>query len=363
MRAEGLQAILTMGGPNPNGNASLYSAGTFSYLSDFFTMTLNALLVVPIDRPAVMLVPTDLAEDRARRVAWVKDVRHSLDYAGDIGKCLDDLGISSGKIGVVGLDMMPAGLYHQLTKRHPDIAFVESAPLIMEYRHKKSALEQELVSMAAKINHDALGKMVSELRPGMTETEAVCLIEAHQRSQGADGVFNIISSGDFGAEPAARAKVFLPGNRRIVSGDCVIVEISCSYGGYWSQIVRVLTLGSGDANLHGMQQAAMKTLEAGIAELRPGTPINVFFNTMVREAARLGYKMITPTGHLCGMDLVEMRIDGKVTLPLDSKMTFICHPFLEDSDGRWLFWGHSFVMTAEGAKALHPGDEMGLYVV
>src|SRR3989304_237511 len=87
------------GTANSNGNASIYAAGGFRYLSDFYTLTLYAVLVVSPDHPCSMFVPSELCEDRGRRVSWVKDVRHSLDYASDVVRACQERGVTDGKAG------------------------------------------------------------------------------------------------------------------------------------------------------------------------------------------------------------------------------------------------------------------------
>jgi len=107
----------------------------------------------------------------------------------------------------------------------------------------------------------------------------------------------------------------------------------------------------------------MTTLNKATGRLRVGMRVNEYFGAMAEEAGRLGYKLITPTGHLCGMDLAEARIDNRTTIALEPDMAFICHPHLVEGTGRWLLWGHTFLMTENGPASVHADEETGFYAV
>ena len=363
MAASGLKALLVFGTANSNGNASIYAAGGFRYLSDFYTLTLYAVLVVSPDHPCSMFVPSELCEDRGRRVSWVKDVRHSLDYASDVVRACRERGITDGKVGVVSLGSIPVPLYLELRERLPAVEFVDATQTLLSIRHFKTKEERDLIAKSAWINDQAFQALLHELRPGLREFEVVNLLQTRQRALGADGIFNLISSGRFSAGTQGRPRLYHASSREIADGDSLTLEVSCSYGGYWSQLVRVVSVGPADPDALRIQEAAMTTLNKATGRLRVGMRVNEYFGAMAEEAGRLGYKLITPTGHLCGMDLAEARIDNRTNIALEPNMAFICHPHLVEGTGRWLLWGHTFLMTENGPASVHADEETGFYAV
>jgi|SRR5208282_1696690 len=356
---DGFKALLVIGTANSNGNAAVYGAGTFRYLSDFYIMTLYGVLVICPPHDPAMFVPTELSRERGTRVSWVKDVRHSLDYGADVAGFLEECEITDGKVGIINIESIPARLYTALCERLPEIDFVDGSSAVIPSRFIKSEEERGLIAKSAEINDQAFQKVLDEMQPGMKEFEVVNIVESCQRSLGADGLFNLISSGPFGGGTQGRARLFHASRREIKRGDSVSLEVSCSYGGYWSQLVRAVSVGVADPDAVQMQKAAMATLKRGLDELCVGMRVREYFDIMAKEAGLHGFKLATPMGHFVGLDLMEARIDDITDLTFEPDMAFIVHPHLIDSRGRWLLWGHTFIMTKSGAVSLHRTEETG----
>lgn len=139
---------------------------------------------------------------------------------------------------------------------------------IERVRMIKSAYEIEMIEKAESIGDEAFTYILGEIRPGMTEKEAALLIEMYMRSHGADALsFDVIAaSGINSAKPHA-----VPSDKKICSGDFVVLDFGCMYGGYCSDMTRTIVVGKPDdrqAEIYNIvkraQQAALDNIKAGM---------------------------------------------------------------------------------------------------
>jgi Xaa-Pro aminopeptidase len=118
--------------------------------------------------------------------------------------------------------------------------------MLLRQRFTKSDDERKLLKKAAELNDGAYKEVLKKLRPGMKEYEVAGIIEGFHRGHGADKTFNLVFSGPF---PASKEGIpfqglpWCPGQRAIEKGDCVHMEMTNAYGGYWNQLVRIISVG------------------------------------------------------------------------------------------------------------------------
>jgi len=68
-----------------------------------------------------------------------------------------------------------------------------------------------------------------------------------------------------------------------------------------------------------------------------------------------GYLFRPPTGHVCGVDLIEGRVSAQNTRVLDPGTAVIIHPTVATPDGRnTFFWGETYLVTESGHERLNP---------
>ena len=155
----------------------------------------------------------------------------------------------------------------------------------------------------------------------MKEYEVAGILEGYHRGHGADKTFNLVFSGPF---PVTKEGIpfqglpWCPGRREIEKGDCVHLEMTTVYGGYWNQLVRIVSVGSQNAELTRFHEATVATMQAGISAMKVGTKMSEAVQTMARVAEENNFKLTTPMGHFCGLDLVEGRFDGESQVVLKS---------------------------------------------
>jgi len=360
MRKEGIDALVVVGNNHYTGNP-FYSTGNFRYLTDFFIFSLYGLLLFFRESDPIMLVPMELQETFAQKYSWINDIRISPNYPDTVTQILDEKGLSKGRIGIVSMDSIPASTYLSLRKNLPKADFYDAASILLPMRFIKGEEEIRLMKKAAELNDGAYKEVLTRLRPGMKEYEVAGVIEGYHRGNGADKTFNLVFSASFPVTQegiAFQGLPWCPGRREIEKGDCVHLEMTTVFGGYWNQLVRIVSVGTENAELTRFHEASIATMKAGIEAMKAGTKMGEAVQAMAMVAEEKNFKLTTPMGHFCGVDLVEGRFDGESQVVLNPGVTAIVHPRLDDSNGRnMILWGETYLMTDQGPLRLNQTDD------
>jgi Xaa-Pro aminopeptidase len=359
MAKEDVGVLLVVGNNHATGNPS-FATGSFRYLTDFFIISLYGMLVFFREGNPVMLVPMELQEIYAKKYSWIDDVRTSFDYAEAVAQLLENKGLTHGRVGIAGMDSIPVTAYHSLKERLPKAEFFDATSILVNVRFIKGEEERKMLTEAAKLNDGAYKEVLGHIRPGIKEYEIGGIIDGYQRRNGADRTFNLISSGPFPISKEGvpfEGHVWAPGLREIKKGDCILLEMTTVYGGYWNQLVRIVSVGVENTELLRFQQTAFMTIHSGLETMKTGLKTSEFFSTMAKIAASCGFKLITPMGHFIGLDLVEGRVDSESKVIFAPGITFILHPNIADKQGIHIFCGQTYFMTEKGPIALNETDE------
>lgn len=360
MGEEDMRALLVIGNLHATANP-FFATGSFRYLTDYYIFSNYGLLLFFQDGDPVMLVPTEVHETFARQHSWIKDVRVSLNYAETVSTLFEERGLSRTRLGVVSMESLSAGAYLSLQKRLPDLEFSDATSMLLALRFKKAEEERRLMEKAAELNDGAYHEVLKRIRPGMREYEIGGILEGYHRGHGADKTFNLVFSGPF---PRSKEGVpfqgipWCPGRREIENGDCVHLEMTTVYGGYWNQLVRIVSVGRENADLTRFHKAAVATIRAGVEAMKVGTKTPLFIEAMDSASEQLGFKLSTPMGHFVGLDLIEGRVEPQSPVVLEPGVSLILHPRLDDSKGpRMVLWGATYFITEEGPVRLNRTDD------
>ena len=360
MAKENVDALLVVGNYHATGNP-FFATGSFRYLTDFFIFSYYGLLLFFRKWDPVMLVPMELQETAARKYSWVEDVRMSLNYGETVARLFEEKKLISGKIGIVSMESIPASTYLSLREKLPKAEFLDASSILHPLMFIKGEEERGLMQRAAELNDGAYNEVLKRLRPGMREYEVAGILEGYHRGNGADKTFNLVFSGVF---PRSKEGVpfqglpWCPSQRAIEKGDCVHLEITTVYGGYWNQLVRIISVGSENAELTRFHKATVMTCQAGVEAMRVGIKVSDMVGIMGKTAEKNGFRLTTPMGHFCGLNLIEARVDGESQLVLEPGMAVILHPRLDDSKGtRVIPWGETYFITQQGPVRLNQTDD------
>jgi Xaa-Pro aminopeptidase len=147
----------------------------------------------------------------------------------------------ASRVGLVG--PVPYVEHQRLIGRLGDRTFVDAAGDFLRLRLVKGEEELEWMGRAAAITDQALAALVRAAVPGATELELQAAAVAAAIRAGGQPHFVYLSS-----TPMANPDRIVPQqdltDRRLESGDAIILELSASYTAYSGQVLRTVTVGA-----------------------------------------------------------------------------------------------------------------------
>jgi len=157
--------------------------------------------------------------------------------------------------------------YEDLATRLKGFEFVPVGPIVERIREVKEDAEIALIRQAAAITDQALGDVVSLLRPGMPEREIALEIEYRMRKIGADDAAfpTIVASGARSALPHGRAS-----EKLLASGDFVTIDTGAKFGGYCSDLTRTFALSPISEEQEKVYALVSEAQEKSLAAVKPG---------------------------------------------------------------------------------------------
>jgi Xaa-Pro aminopeptidase len=356
MKEKDLQALVLIG--NMTVGHSFH--GDFRYYTNNHVFFQRQIAVVFPGAGPVLFNYSDFSRRASMERSFIDDVRVSTNFIADTVELIKAQGASKGRIGV-NFEMLPATWY---TCLHTELANAELLDVhddIMEIRFQHSPEEVEIYRKGAALADAGFEAAMKMIRPGVSEYEIIAEIEYVSRRQGADEHFTLIGSGRFAfSNERSLPLPVTPSERRIESGDSVVLEITPRYKGYWTQLVRMVNVGKKNDELGKMQTVARDAIRRGLEEFKVGKKVKDVALAMQAYITRTEFVPRAPFGHVCGIDLVEERVS------LDNERLFvpgyaaIVHPMIQTADGKNLiFWGETYLATKEGYERLHKtGDDL-----
>ncbi len=269
-------------------------------------------------KPVISILPETLYEV-SWQSSWLDELRpwggwRRADAAPDPLTAFHDackeLGVDRGKIGLeLGYGQriaMSQEDYDDLRKRLSGVTFVDAGPLLWELRMIKSPLEIEALKKACDATTKAFERGFSCLRPGMTERELAGIIMSELALQtGELPDFLMVRSGKlkYGMVNVA------PFEKPMVPGDLVVVDVGANYNYYWSDFMRMASIGEPSAEQRRFMDAELASQQAGVDVIRPGIKLHEIFDACYERLIEHGMKEHVPglerVGHGLGLDVHE----------------------------------------------------------
>jgi Xaa-Pro dipeptidase len=258
--------------------------------------------------------------------------------------------LSQRDTGVVGLDAMPAEALPEMT----EVRAVAWDRAFWTLFRTKCVEEQDALRRATDIARAALS-VLAEVRPGMREFELAALLDHAVKSRGADDVFLLLAGG-----PAHRA-IRPPGDRALAAGDVVLLELSPSVDGHFTQLCRTVTLGRPVPAMRQAYDLLREAFAAGLAAVRPGATVADVVAAVDGPlmARGLGVYCRPPymraRGHGLGLGPTapqDLAFDNADALVAD--MAFVLHPNQFVPEVGYLMCGDPVIVREDGACPLVP---------
>jgi Xaa-Pro aminopeptidase len=201
------------------------------------------------------------------------------------------LGLDRGRVGLVGLEAMPASAYRHLAHELPQADLDDADDLVMNLRRRKSPAELEMLRYAAKIGMEITSAMLEQAVEGATDGDCAAAGLAHGAR-----IPNVASWDlPFASGPASGHFVWprLPQHdaaRAYEKGDLVHPDNYGYVNGYMYDLVRTRVVGDRPA---GWQQEIINGGEACIhaitERLKPGVTLGELFDTGMQFLISSGF--------------------------------------------------------------------------
>jgi Xaa-Pro aminopeptidase len=202
---------------------------------------------------------------------------------------------------------------------------VVAADLISSLRMRKGAMEIEALAQAAALTDQALLAGAAACRPGVSEREVAQAIATYYQAHGAESVdFTIVAAGPNSAFPHHET-----GERRLQTGDTVILDIGAALAGYKSDITRVVYLGQPSAEVEAVYRAVQEANRRGREAVMAGVQASQVDRAARQAIEEAGYGPLFPhrTGHGLGLEIHEPPwITSESDTVLEPGMVFSVEP-------------------------------------
>jgi len=241
-------------------------------------------------------------------------------------------------------------LIAQLAERLPQATFVPGRTLLRRIRMVKTEEERELLISALRATEAAMRAAIAAAGDGVTERELQLVFERTILDHGAHPSFTLLRFGRglaLGQIPA--------GDVRLSRGDTIFFDVGCNFGGYKSDIGRLVSFGEPGAQQRMLYDATRAGQQTAIDMMRPGAiPQDIFAAAVaaVREHGIPTYQR-QHTGHAIGIETYDMPViqPGSET-PLEAGMIFeIETPYYRLGVGG-SFIEDTVLVTDDGAQIL-----------
>jgi Xaa-Pro aminopeptidase len=190
-------------------------------------------------------------------------------------------------------------------------------------RQVKSPTEIALIEKAVRITLKGEEAAAKAIAPGVMEYEVEAALEYEFRRNGAErpGFPSIVGSGPF-----STVLHYDKSERRMQSGDVVVVDIGAEYSGYSADVTRTFPVsGKFSPRQREIYQIVLDAQKATIAKVKPGVRISDLHQAATEYIRTKGYEryFIHGTSHHIGLDVHDV---GDVSRPLEPNMVITVEP-------------------------------------
>lgn len=348
------------------------------YLSGFRTTLYTRFMGVALrtDAPEdAMLIATAVDKRLTEEPVWYPSLleRTEIYYRGappesgliaDPGVLIDQV-VHAGD--TVGIDLHGAsyGNVEMILGRHPDLTLRDATPVLHAVRSVKSPSEIAAMRLANQIAVDALGKVPSLLRTGMTERELGAALDGAAKLAGSDGSAYPTLIG-FG--PKSLAPHAPPTARKLARDEIVTIAYGPMAGGYCADIVRTFFYGTPPEQAVRSGQRGVEIQAAALAQIRTGVRAGDLANAAYHVVH--GYYPNAPkttnAGHSLGLTVhEEPSLLSSNDQPLETNMIIAIEPSApaHAMEGIGLYRHCDVVRVTEAGYDLLTPLERGLVVV
>jgi len=216
-----------------------------------------------------------------------------------ISRTLEQLKVIKGTIGVDNRSLRWLG--NSLKQCLPNVELVNIS-YTTELRLVKAEKEIILIKKSCEIAEQGMKIALESIKPGITELELAALAEYQMMKLGSDKLKHntVVASG-------YRTRLVHPfaSQKKITTGDLVVIDLGAVYGGYCSDIARTFVVGRLDEETKNAFYALRTVQDVILQKLRPGLSVREL-ESLAQEATKTaGYSLLGHVGHSIGLQVEE----------------------------------------------------------
>jgi methionyl aminopeptidase len=227
---------------------------------------------------------------------------------------------------------------------------------------KKSPAEIEKMARAGDILVATLQMLGGKIRPGISTGELDRLAERFIRSRGAAPTFKGYRGfpGSICASPNAMVVHGIPGPYRLGRGDIVSIDVGVTLDGWVADAARTFAVGEVSPQAQNLLGATEESLQAGVAECRPGNRMGDVSSAIQQVAEGAGLSVVRSlVGHGIGRSMHEDPQVPNYGKPgrgplLEEGMVIAVEPMMTAGGGAVRVGGDGWAIFAQdGSPAAH----------
>lgn len=242
--------------------------GDLCYATHYAPMTREAVALVSLEGDPVLYVSLGSRDiPFHKQLTWIEEVNVLPRLAAELGGRLQGWGAGGKPVGLVSvLEDMRASLYEEVRGQTGESALIPCTEWYRELRLRKTPGEVRLLKEAAAMADRSFETILSLLRPGVNEIELAAEADYAARLLGAEDSRILLTSGSDGDRFLRPAR-----DRRIASGEKVLVYLALSYQRYWTELGRTAVVGGAPEGEEGhLLQETLRLYEQILQSVRPG---------------------------------------------------------------------------------------------
>jgi Xaa-Pro aminopeptidase len=194
--------------------------------------------------------------------------------------------------------------FHRLLESGDRWQWRPTAELVETLRERKDPEEVAAIRRAGRMATDALGELLPQLRPGLTELQVAGLLERALREAGSEGFPfpTIVASGPRSALPHARSS-----SRTVAAGDLLLLDFGAQADGYCSDITRTVVVGGAgerEREVHAVVREAQARALAGVRAGQRGRDADALARDYIEQRG-YGDRFQHSLGHGLGLEVHE----------------------------------------------------------
>jgi Xaa-Pro aminopeptidase len=298
--------------------------------------------------PVYLVGPNQAASPKMRKVIEAFDLlelRETADLIGQVKRELSRL-VTSGRVGVVGMNCISVPMYLAIKERYPD-KLVDSIGILEQLRAIKSSEEIEKMRQSAKVADTVYDMLMECIHPGLRDFEVYGEVKRLIYEMGCEYSFDLIDG-----EGARLNMTYWPTGERLKNGSTLFMEITPAFDGYYAQLPVTLPVWDYPSGIQKMIGVWEKANKAGLAMLKPGTRVSDIYSALIKTVQENGFISPLRPGHAIGLDALDFwSITESNNIVLQPGMTLAVHPsIMTEIGGEACGMGYTYLITENGAE-------------